>query len=58
MKRLDTRLDGPMLLAPDVFGDQRDDVALLVLRAGGGDAALAGVGAVSGIRTAGRPPRP
>jgi PAS domain S-box-containing protein len=39
-------------------GDQRDDVALLVLRAGGGDAALAGVGALSGIRTAGRPPRP
>ena len=23
MKRLDTRLDGPMLLAPDVFGDER-----------------------------------
>ena len=23
MKRLDTRLDGPLLLAPDVFGDQR-----------------------------------
>jgi sigma-B regulation protein RsbU (phosphoserine phosphatase) len=39
-------------------GDQRDDVALLVLRAGGGDAPLAGVGALSGIRTAGRPPRP
>ncbi|HEX6619738.1 MAG TPA: GAF domain-containing SpoIIE family protein phosphatase, partial [Solirubrobacteraceae bacterium] len=40
-------------------GHQRDDVALLVLRAGaGGDAALAGAGALSGIRTAGRPPRP
>jgi PAS domain S-box-containing protein len=40
-------------------GQQRDDVALLVLRAGaGGDAALAGVGALSGIRTAGRPPGP
>ena len=40
-------------------GQQRDDVALLVLRAGGGgDASLAGVGALSGIRTAGRPPRP
>ena len=39
-------------------GHQRDDVALLVLRAGGGDPALAGVGALSGIRTAGRPPRP
>ena len=40
-------------------GHQRDDVALLVLRAGaGGDAPLAGVGALSGIRTAGRPPRP
>jgi hypothetical protein len=40
-------------------GQQRDDVALLVLRAGGGgDPALAGVGALSGIRTAGRPPRP
>src|SRR3954471_4633558 len=23
MNRLDTRLDGPMLLAPDVFGDER-----------------------------------
>ena len=39
-------------------GHQRDDVALLVLRAGGGGSALVGVGAVSGIRTAGRPPRP
>jgi PAS domain S-box-containing protein len=40
-------------------GQQRDDVALLVLRAGaGGDAPLAGVRALSGIRTAGRRPRP
>ena len=40
-------------------GQQRDDVALLVLRAGGGGGPpLVGVGAVSGIRTAGRPPRP
>ena len=23
MRRLDTRLDGPILLAPDVFGDER-----------------------------------
>ena len=39
-------------------GAQRDDVALLVLRAGGADVPLAGAGALSGIRTAGRPPRP
>jgi serine phosphatase RsbU (regulator of sigma subunit) len=39
-------------------GHQRDDVALLVLRAGGGGPALVGAGALSGIRTAGRPPRP
>jgi PAS domain S-box-containing protein len=40
-------------------GQQRDDVALLVLRAGGGGGgALAGVGALSGIRTADRSPRP
>ena len=40
-------------------GQQRDDVALLVLRAGGGgDASLVGAGALSGIRTEARPPRP
>jgi PAS domain S-box-containing protein len=40
-------------------GQQRDDVALLVLRAGGaGDAPFVGAGALSGIRTAARPPRP
>jgi PAS domain S-box-containing protein len=40
-------------------GQQRDDVALLVLRAGGGgDTSLVAVGALSGIRTAGRRPRP
>jgi PAS domain S-box-containing protein len=39
-------------------GQQRDDVALLVLRAGGGDAPLVGAGALSGTRTAGRLPRP
>ena len=40
-------------------GQQRDDVALLVLRAGAGvDAPLAGVGALSGTRTAGHRPRP
>jgi serine phosphatase RsbU (regulator of sigma subunit) len=39
-------------------GHQRDDVALLVLRAGGGGPALVGAGALSGIRTAGRRPRP
>jgi PAS domain S-box-containing protein len=40
-------------------GQQRDDVALLVLRAGGGgDTRLVGAGALSGIRMAERPPRP
>jgi hypothetical protein len=40
-------------------GQQHDDVALLVLRAGGGgDTRLVGAGALSGIRTAERPPRP
>src|SRR3954466_4972490 len=39
-------------------GHQRDDVALLVLRAGGGGPALVGAGALSGIRTADRRPRP
>jgi PAS domain S-box-containing protein len=39
-------------------GQQRDDVALLVLRAGGAATPLVGAGALSGTRTAGRPPRP
>jgi serine phosphatase RsbU (regulator of sigma subunit) len=39
-------------------GQQRDDVALLVLRAGGSGTSLVGVGALSGTRTAGGPPRP
>jgi PAS domain S-box-containing protein len=40
-------------------GQQRDDVALLVLRAGGdAGARLVRAGALSGTRTAGRPPRP
>jgi PAS domain S-box-containing protein len=39
-------------------GQQRDDVALLVLRAGGGEASLVGAAALSGIRTADRPLRP
>jgi sigma-B regulation protein RsbU (phosphoserine phosphatase) len=39
-------------------GQQRDDVALLVLRAGAAAAALVGDGVLSGTRTAGRPPRP
>jgi hypothetical protein len=40
-------------------GQQRDDVALLVLRAGGGgDPSLVGAGALSGIRTEAGPPRP
>jgi phosphoserine phosphatase RsbU/P len=40
-------------------GQQRDDVALLVLRAaGGGHTSPVSVGAVSGIRTAARRPHP
>jgi PAS domain S-box-containing protein len=39
-------------------GQQRDDVALLVLRAGAAATALVGAGALSGTRTADRPPRP
>jgi Stage II sporulation protein E (SpoIIE)/GAF domain len=39
-------------------GQQRDDVAVLVLRAGAGGAPLVGAAALSGTRTAARPPRP
>jgi phosphoserine phosphatase RsbU/P len=71
-ERLGELLDGSAALDADAVasriddalhafehGQQRDDVALLVLRAGaGGEAPLVGAGVLSGIRTAGRPPRP